>query len=425
MYHPIQPQRGGQTANDPMTIGPARERQDQRARVRVELGSALRAAVDEIRHLSLLGWLVAVALELAGTLISGPGSGFLGYVAGVAVAVLAQGFVIALMLDATAAPPRSSGRLALRRYPAMVGFEVISEVLLLGLFLGVVIAVLIAAIAMDPTLLKSGGTIPASDLPAVIIAALIILIPFAYVLGRWICARALVVDREDGPVAAIRRSWGATKGAGIRCGLLYFVTRVPGFLDSVAPAATRVPVAVVTGVAGLVAAAALSVVLYRRLFPALRQSYPVTEAGRLDFEADAAILLRQGYAVAASHDDDGVRQVTFGPAGRLVAISASSLVPLPVAAWTPPTAKLPLDGLITRYENWRVRRATPRIGADRARREIPALARFNLALLIWIAPTFAARFLGADIQLASYGFALAWSPVVYLTWRTYQRARKP
>lgn len=75
---------------------------------------------------------------------------------------------------------------------------------------------------------------------------------------------------------------------------------------------------------------------------------------------------------------------------------------------------------IQRYESYTIRRVTPRLGPERAAREGPALARFRLAVFVWVIPIVLATLVSNPAnRLAIYAVAICWLPVVLVTGRTY------
>lgn len=138
------------------------------------------------------------------------------------IGALAVTYMLALALRAArggAAKPWSRGA------PVCLALVVAFEALLIG-----------GALAVDAAISRYEGTVTSGQMVQLLVAAATVLLPILFLLLKSALAPMVAMDRQVGPVAALRRSWRLTRGF-VFPGLVLFVilTGVVAALCSIVP----------------------------------------------------------------------------------------------------------------------------------------------------------------------------------------------
>jgi hypothetical protein len=271
---------------------------------RVELGAASKAIFASVRGLPRVGWLLLVVGELVllgVERVPAPVNAILELL----VVALLEAYLVTVLL-APAVDPGAIARSLRRPYRDAVGLVILRTLASTALL----VPILLVIYAAEPP--HAAGTTPPLTANLIVVAVLLATAPF---LARWSCSMPLIIQRGEGTSAAMRHSWAATRGFGVKLTCLFLVATAPNLISVVAPDAFKLPLLLVEGITGAVFGAAIAVVAFARLFPSLVTEYRLTDEGRLAFEADARILTDQGYVMTQSEDGPGTRTVTFGRPG--------------------------------------------------------------------------------------------------------------
>jgi hypothetical protein len=242
---------------------------------------------------------------LVGTLAADLPQPIVAVLISIVVTAWAQIFVVMALVSSPAPDPVSTLRLAGARLKDVLGFE-----LLQGLSVGLVSVPII--LVLTPLLLTPNAS---AAKPAIGPLTLIFFGATALVgaplFARWLCTWPLIGERGLGTRSAMRLSWATLSGSTIACAALWLVTELPVFLTLAAPASVAIPLTFVDGTIAVLAQMGLAFAIYRQLFDRIVRSYPLSDEGRLAFEADSRALATQGYGVVSQIDRDAEREIAW------------------------------------------------------------------------------------------------------------------
>ena len=266
---------------------------------------AIQSIAAEITRLPRTSWLVVGLIELGASVVGRLPQAIAAILLSLVLVALAEIYLTRVLLGTTSERPAELARAVIARLKDVLGFELL-EGLAAGLVAFPVVLVLIAALYHPSVSQGQSATFPSAWL---FIGSLDILA--APLFGRWLCALPLIVDRRLGSRAAMRISWTAVRGSTIRCAGLWLLTELPVLITLAAPSSVELPVAFLDSFVVALLQTALSVAVYRQLFVSIRRSYQITDAGRQQFDTEAAILLDEGYRIASTVDVDDIREISW------------------------------------------------------------------------------------------------------------------
>ena len=254
---------------------------------RVEVGATIRGAAASIPRLPFPVINVVLALTFVEYLLPG---GVVAIVASLLEAG-ATALVVAALLGSGTSGLRSLVELSVRRLPSVVGVRLVQAA---------VAAVFGAVSGVAVLLLLTGARPPAASDAALLyifIVAIGLTLPF---FARWICALPFVIDRSNGPTAALKASWRATRGSWIACLALVVPTTLAQLLPALFGGPLRLPVGVLITATTTIIAAAVMVAAYRQVV-----ANAAMEPNRLR-DASTPNLDRAGLAASQAAAQDAV-----------------------------------------------------------------------------------------------------------------------
>lgn len=116
-----------------------------------------------------------------------------------------------------------SVKAALGRFWAFFGFTILAFLLAMAVFIGVYLGFIVIALLFGGLIAGLAWVSDANELVAIgaviigmaifLIMAVVVLLPFLYLAGRWIVAPVLIYVEHCGPASALSRSWALTDGS--------------------------------------------------------------------------------------------------------------------------------------------------------------------------------------------------------------------
>jgi hypothetical protein len=275
----------------------------------VDVQRTVRSMAGTIVRIPVSAFLVVGLIELVATF-----AGrltllvFAGLIISVVLVALAEAYLTAVVLGPADEPPARVAEVAIARLTNVLGFLLLEGI---AVGLAAIPVVLVGLLTLyHPAVVRGSPIAPFPSAGVVLLIGTVDLVG-APLFGRWLCALPLMVDRRLGTRAAMGSSWDAVRGSTLRCALLWLVAELPVLVTLASPSAVRLPLTFLDACVTILLQTALSVAVYRQLFASIVRAYPITDEGRLEFEADGATLVPRGYRVSSTVDADDSREITW------------------------------------------------------------------------------------------------------------------
>ena len=117
----------------------------------------------------------------------------------------------------------ASVKASLGRFWAFFGFTILAFLLAMAVFIGVYLGFIVIALLFGGLVAGLAWITDANEIVAIgaviigimifLVMAVVVMLPFVYLAGRWIVAPVLIYVERCGPVSALSRSWALTAGS--------------------------------------------------------------------------------------------------------------------------------------------------------------------------------------------------------------------